>query len=86
MNMHNILMQLSEKHTVCSIAENGKASTWAGLFRYQPFLDSDKEYFEKYPDACYVFEIGKSCGTVFSEKLVESIEMTKSGAIIHLKR
>ena len=67
---------------------------WATLMRYQPLIDSVKATPEIYKytvndwldsGGCYVFEIGKNCGDVFSANMVKSIEMTESGAIIHLK-
>ena len=85
MSIHDMLIMLAKKNSVCSMADKGKETTWSGLRMYEPLLKSDPEYFEKYPDACYVFEVGLNCGHVFSEKLVRSIELTKSGAIIHLK-
>jgi hypothetical protein len=84
-NIHNLLIMLANNETSCSIAHNGKESTWATLFRYQPLLDAEKEFYTEHPDSCYVFEIGRDCGTVFSERLVDRIEMTSHGGIIHLK-
>lgn len=45
---------------------------WATIFRWQE-LD-------------YVFEIGKNCGTVFSEAIVESVKLENGKAGITLKR
>jgi hypothetical protein len=67
---------------------------WATLMRYQPLIDSVKATPETYKytvndwldsGGCYVFEIGKNGGDVFSANMVKSIEMIESGAIIHLK-
>ena len=94
--MSNLIQdQLNDlaRRKVSATIKNGSFG-WATLMRYQPLIDSIKKEYGKYkhtPESwvesggCYVFEIGKNCGDVFSATMVKSIEMTESGAIIHLK-
>lgn len=94
-NIQRQLNHLVRQGTVCTV--KNKYSGWARIFCYEPLLDSVRKeladsstsdpvqpWLDK--DSCYVFEIGKNCGDVFSASIVESIEMTESGAIIHFKR
>ena len=94
--MSNLIQeQLNDlaRRKVSATVKNGSFG-WATLMRYQPLIDSVKAnwaIYKKTPEdwvesgGCYVFEIGKNCGDVFSANMVKSIEMTESGAIIHLK-
>jgi len=82
MNFQEQLNLLADKAAICRV-EN--ASGTAGIFRYQPLLDTDRAFWEKNPHRCYVFEIGVNCGTVFSASLVKSITMTDNEWIIKLK-
>lgn len=82
------LNHLADKKAQCAVA--GASFGWATLMRYEPLLDLvEKEGFNGknwvIEGKCYVFEIGKNCGDVFSANMVESIEMTETGAKIHLK-
>ena len=66
---------------------------WSTIMRYEPLLHSIAEgqggvtTMKKWvaDGKCYVFEIGINSGDVFSVNMVKSIEITDTGAIIHLK-
>jgi len=81
----DVLNYLADKGISCTIR---KASFgYARLFRYEHLINSmeTEGYFHKFPEKCYVFEIGKNNGDVFSANLVKSIELIDGHADIILK-
>jgi len=70
-------------------ASIGKSSTMSALLR---FGEDNKVLFkeltnrgERFSPICYLFEIGRNCGTVFSASIVDSVEIKDHHCIIHLK-
>lgn len=91
-----ILRQLNDLASRGVSATINKTSFgWSTLLRYEPLVKmihsefksagKEKDAEEWLNNNCYVFEIGKNLGDVFSVNLVRSIEITNTGAIIHLK-
>lgn len=91
--MSSAVMQKQLNALVGSIATvKGASFGWSALLHYQPLLkqvleENGLDKFEHWlsTGGCYVFEVGLNCGTVFSANMVEKIELTETGAIIHLK-
>lgn len=90
--MSRIQKQLNELVKNCTPCTLYHVSGTAALFHYEPLVaiigeDKGWDVAERWVKEgnCYVFEIGKNCGTVFSVDSVEGIEIKETGAIIYLK-
>ena len=80
-----LLNFLADKKCTACIRKGNIDGGYSMLLRYDPLIMSDWDYWGKHLNKCYVFEIGRNCGDVFSANLVERIELKDSVAIIHLK-
>lgn len=84
MDFRRELNRLADQGAQCEVINCGGT---ASIFRYEPLVEypGNKRYFKEHPEECYVFEIGKDCGTVFSAKCVKEIRMTQFKYEIYLK-
>jgi len=77
----NWLADMEESCTVKNVSFG-----WSVIRRFRPALDSCPQHFAQHPKNCNIFQIGPNWDCVFSAELVESVEITNSGAVITLRR
>lgn len=84
MDFQKELNRLVDIGAICRVDGCGGTSK---ILRYKPLVQhvNSGNHFVEHPEACYVFEIGENCGTVFSARCVKEIIMTSSEYIIYLK-